>query len=202
MVAAFEDADAGGICIEDSAYPRRNSLLPGARQLTPTHAFADRIATACAARRNASFSVVARVESLVAKMGVSETLTRGAQYAAAGADAVVVHSKSPCYDEVLAVAKEWAEPVPLLLIPTAYPSITFDEVQRLGNICALIYANQGLRAAMHATTMAFRQILQDGHGADVQRWIAPVGELLGERTEAELAAEDPAMQIPRNKTGG
>ena len=59
-----------------------------------------------------------------------------------------------------------------------YPELPIQRLQEFGNVCMIIYANQGLRAAMGATEKAFRQIQNDGHAGGVEGWIAPIDELL------------------------
>ena len=51
--------------------------------------------------------VVARTEALIAGLGKAETLRRGAAYAEAGADAVLIHSKEKTPDEILEFCRAW-----------------------------------------------------------------------------------------------
>ena len=178
VVSAFESGGAAGICIEDTAYPKCNSLLEGSRGLTPSLEFAERVSRACDARTSDEFLIVARVEALIAGLGPEETLRRAADYERAGADAIVIHAKNRSDEEVLGVVRTWTGSAPLVLIPTMYPELPIQRLQEFGNVCMIIYANQGLRAAMGATEKAFRQIQNDGHAGGVEGWIAPIDELL------------------------
>lgn len=178
VVQGFELCGAAGICIEDTAYPKRNSLLEGPRNLTPPPEFAQRVSRACSARRNREFLIVARVEALVAGLGHDETLRRAAIYEKAGADAIVLHSKATTDEEVLGVVQAWTGSAPLVLIPTTYPGLPIQRIQQSGSVRMLIYANQGLRAAMWATEKVFRQIEHDGHAGGVEQWIKPIDEVL------------------------
>jgi len=194
VVHGFELCGAAGICIEDTAYPKRNSLLDGPRDLTPPPEFAQRISRACSARQNHEFLIVARVEALVAGLGHDETLRRAAIYEQAGADAIVLHSKATTDEEVLDVVNAWTGSVPIVLIPTTYPGMPIRRVRQFGNVRMLIYANQGLRAAMWATEKAFRQIRHDRHAGGVEQWIKPVEEVLDlqiQFSQREQSAIDP-----------
>ena len=54
-----------------------------------------------AARFSGGPMVVARTEALIAGLGRDEALRRGAAYAEAGADAVLIHSKQKTPQEIL-----------------------------------------------------------------------------------------------------
>lgn len=94
VVTAFESCGAAGICIEDMAWPKCNSLLDRSHALASPVEFADRVTRACQARRSDKFVIIARVEALVAGMGIDEALHRAGRYEKAGADAIVIHAKS------------------------------------------------------------------------------------------------------------
>jgi 2-methylisocitrate lyase-like PEP mutase family enzyme len=145
LVPLIEDCGIEGVCLEDKAYPRHNSLSARPQRLARPEDFAVKVRAAVAARRDPRFLVVARVESLVAGEPLREALVRAALYVEAGADAVVVHSKSDTAHEVLEFARRWARRAPLLVIPTTYPSLS-AQVARNAGIAGLIYANQLVRA--------------------------------------------------------
>jgi phosphoenolpyruvate phosphomutase len=199
VVSAFESVGAGGICMEDTAYPKCNSLLPGSRRLSNPTAFAERISTACAARENDAFQIFARVEALVAGLGIEEALRRASFYGRAGADAIVIHAKTRCDKDVIEVVRNWEGSTPLVLIPTMYPDLSIDQIESYGSVRFVIYANQGLRAAMGATETAMRQIQADRHAGRVDQWIAPVDDLLStqkELLERESKGESLGSQQP------
>jgi len=198
VVSAFESCGAAGICIEDTAYPKCNSLFEGSRRLTPPLEFAERVSRACDARTSDEFLIVARVEALIAGLGHDEALRRAATYEQAGSDAIVIHAKSRNDEEVVGVVLAWTGSAPLVLIPTMYPWLQIQQLQPLGNVRMVIYANQGLRAAMGATEKAFRQIQHDGHAGGVEQWITPIDELLdlqSQLSREELAAVDPPEDV-------
>src|SRR5438552_8849052 len=94
-VGEFERAGAAGICIEDNDFPKRCSFYAGVRRdLVAVDEHARKIEAATEDRRNHAFAVVARTEALIAGLGIDEALARARAYAAAGADAVLVHSKA------------------------------------------------------------------------------------------------------------
>ena len=66
------------------------------------------------------FSVVARVEALIAGWPQDEALRRALAYADAGADAVLIHSKESEPDQVLEFMARWTGGCPVVIVPTMY----------------------------------------------------------------------------------
>src|SRR6059036_1069931 len=132
-VAEYERAGVAGICIEDNIFPKRCSFYAGVqRELVPTDEHVRKIQAAKAAQHDPDFVVIARTEALIAGWGQDEALKRAAAYADAGADAVLIHSKSPTFDELRAVSQQWSGRVPLVVVPTIFGSVTADELERHG----------------------------------------------------------------------
>lgn len=199
VVEAFESVGAGGICMEDTAYPKRNSLLAGSRLLSEAKSFAERVSTAISVRTCTEFLIFARVEALVAGLGIEEALRRASLYELAGADAIVIHAKTRCHDDVMEVVRNWQGTTPLVLIPTKFPNLSIDQMGSCGTVGFVIYANQGLRAAISATESAMRQIQEDRHAGNVDRWIAPIERLLS--TQTELLANESMHQRSESPPG-
>ena len=150
-VKKFEEAGIAGISIEDKKFPKDNSLLEGGRQdLAPLEEFAGKIKAAKDHQQNKEFIVIARVEALIAGWGQAEAMKRSLRYVEAGADCVLIHSKSKQPDEILEFIRNWDSPAPLVLVPTNYPSLTLDAVERLRKVKLFIYANQPMRASVKA----------------------------------------------------
>ena len=162
VIERYEAAGMAAVVMEDKMFPKDTSLLAGGRQeLVRVEEFQGKIEAALAARRDRDFMVIARVEALIAGMGQEEARMRGEKYAEAGADAILIHSKSKKPDEIVHFIKEWRLPVPLVLVPTSYPELTEADIEKLGKVKLVIYANQGLRAAVTAMEKVFAQIRAD-----------------------------------------
>lgn len=190
MVRCFEEAGVAAVCLEDKTFPKRNSFLPVEQELVPIPEFVAKLRAAKAAQRDPDFAVVARVEALVAGLGAAETLRRARAYAAAGADAVLVHSKDKSPDTVLGVVQAWRSPVPLVLVPTTYFTVTAAELEALG-VRMVIYANHGLRSAVRAMEETYARILATGSTAAVEGTIAPLAEIFAlQGVPARLAATE------------
>lgn len=138
---------AAALCLEDSSYPKVNSFRTDRVQsLAPVD-----LVTGQLARMRAVVGpdavLIARTEALIAGHDVPTALDRAHQYAAAGADAVLIHSKDATGAQPRCIAELWSHPAPLVTIPTAFPQLGWQELGNLGfRMC--IYANQLTRAAM------------------------------------------------------
>ncbi|MFC1621026.1 isocitrate lyase/phosphoenolpyruvate mutase family protein [Candidatus Omnitrophota bacterium] len=181
MVRRYEAAGIAAVCIEDKKFPKVNSLFLGGRQeLAPIAEFVGKITAAKNTQVSNSFMVIARVEALIAGAGEKEALLRAEKYVEAGADAILIHSKSKKYDEIVSFAKKWDKRAPLVIVPTTYPSIMADlskeELSGLG-IKMLIYANHGLRASIKATVQVLKEIKSSGGIHNIDEKIAPLDEV-------------------------
>ena len=145
-VKAYESAGAAAVVVEDKQFPKDTSLLEGGRQeLLTTAAFCGKIEAATANRRARDFLIIARTEALIAGFGQAEAKNRAEAYVDAGADAVLIHSKSKTPDEVVTFVEGWTKRVPLVVVPTAYPQLTEAKITALKKVRMVIYGNHGIR---------------------------------------------------------
>ena len=129
---------------------------------------------------------MARTEALIAGLGQEEALRRGAAYAEAGADAVLIHSKQKTPDEILAFCRAWPGRVPLVLVPTSYPQLSFADIAASGKVGLVICGNHAIRAAVAAMRGVFRRILAEGGIAGVEGDIASVAEVFALQGDARV----------------
>ncbi|HSU04073.1 MAG TPA: phosphonopyruvate hydrolase [Acetobacteraceae bacterium] len=189
LVPRYAAAGVAAVVIEDKTFPKDSSLRPGGRQvLVPLEEFQGKIA---AARIADGPLVMARTEALIAGLGQNEALRRGEAYAEAGADAVLIHSKQKTPDEILAFCHAWSGRVPLVLVPTSYPQLSFAQVAALGKVGMIICGNHAIRAAVAAMRATFARILADGGISGIEADIATVAEIFalqGDDTMRKLEA--------------
>ena len=172
-----ERAGVAAICIEDNVYPKRCSFYAGVRrELIPLEEHCGKIQAAKAAQTIPDFVVIARTEALIAGWGQEEALTRAKAYADAGADAVLIHSKSSTFDELRAVAKAWSGRVPLVVVPTIFDQVTAAELEEAG-FKIVIYANQMVRAGIRAMRDALTVIKKDTRPGSVNDQIVKLKEV-------------------------
>jgi len=191
VVGVYARAGAAAVVIEDKTFPKDTSLLAGARQeLVRVEEFQGKIEAARDAGAAHDLVVIARTEALIAGAGIEEALRRGAAYAEAGAELVLIHSRQKTPDEIVAFAERWPGTVPLVIVPTAYPALTEEKVRALGKIAIVIYANHAVRAAVAAMREVFAAIRRDGGIHRVDKRIAAVEDIFDlQRVGAMKAAE-------------
>ena len=172
-----ERAGVAAISIEDNVYPKRCSFYAGVRrELIPIDEHCGKIRAAKAAQTIPDFMVIARTEALIAGWGQDEALKRAEAYAEAGADAVLIHSKSPTFDELKTVAKAWSGRVPLVVVPTIFDGVTAAEMEDAG-FKIVIYANQMVRASIRAMRDALDIIKKDTRPGSVNDRIVKLKEV-------------------------
>jgi phosphoenolpyruvate phosphomutase len=176
-VEQYERAGVAGLCIEDNIFPKRCSFYVGVqRELVPIEEHVRKIQAAKAVQQNPDFVIIARTEAFIAGWGKQEALKRARAYAEAGADAVLVHSKSSTFDELKDFAESWDRPCPLVAVPTTYASIAAKDLTSAG-FKLVIFANQTLRAAVKAMRETLAILKQETHPSAVDDRIATLPEI-------------------------
>lgn len=163
-VKRLEESGVDWIVIEDKAFPKRNSLDKKATHiLEDVDKFCKKIDAG--KRVTEEIKIIARLESLIVKHSMYEALLRAEAYINAGADGIMIHSKSEISgDEVLKFAKKFREQfpeIPLMCVPTTYNNITDKELEKAGfNI--ICHANHLLRASIKAMKETIDTIYKQG----------------------------------------
>jgi phosphoenolpyruvate phosphomutase len=175
-VRRYERRGIAGICVEDKVFPKINSYAAAPQILVATKDFTEKIAAAKQEQSDPQFVFIARTEAFIAGLGVSEALERAHAYAAAGADAILVHSKSNRPDQVFEFAAQWDGSVPLVAVPTSYASVDEQALTAHG-FGLVIYANHTLRAAVHAVRDVLAELDRAGQASAVDPQIAGMAEI-------------------------
>jgi phosphoenolpyruvate phosphomutase len=174
-----------GVCIEDKLFPKTNSFIGERQPLADVEEFCGRIKAGKDSQSDDDFVIVARTEALISGHGLDQALLRAEAYHAAGADAILIHSKQKTASEVLAFAKRWQNRCPLIIVPTTYHA-TPTSLFRQAGISTVIWANHNLRAAITAMREATRQIWADESVREVEGRVASVQEIFRLVGNAEL----------------
>ena len=150
MVKKYEKAGIAAISIEDKVFPKQNSLLEdGTQELLSEKDFVAKLIAAKEAKISDDFMIIARVEALIAGLGVDEAIKRAQAYEKAGADAILIHSKKNTPEEIFEFSDRWEGKIPLISIPTSYPTVTLNELVSK-KFKMVIYANHTLRSSYTA----------------------------------------------------
>jgi phosphoenolpyruvate phosphomutase len=193
MVRKFEAAGVAAVCIEDKLFPKMNSFVKGRQELAPIGEFVGKIMAAKSARVSPDFMVIARTEAFIAGWGEEEALLRAAKYVEAGADAILVHSKRTDAAEVIGFADKWRNRAPLVIVPTTYPGIMDDfsdaELIRRG-IRMVIFANQGIRAAIRAMDNVMGKMRRSRGTCDLKNELVPMADVFDLQGVAQLKEKE------------
>ncbi|NQV84483.1 MAG: phosphoenolpyruvate mutase [Rhodospirillales bacterium] len=184
-----------GICIEDKLFPKTNSFLGEGQPLADIDEFSGKIKAGKDSQLDDSFSIVARLEAFIAGRGLAEALRRAEAYHAAGADALLVHSKLSTAEEIEAFAAEWGGRCPLVIVPTKYFRTPTDDFRKVG-ISVAIWANHNMRAAITAMRDTSRQIFREESLAGVDGNMVKVKEVF-ELTGNDELAEAEKKYLPQ-----
>ncbi|MHC8441984.1 MAG: phosphoenolpyruvate mutase [Candidatus Eutrophobiaceae bacterium] len=200
LVAKLEQRSIAGVCIEDKEFPKTNSFINGHRQqLADIDEFCGKIQAGKDSQASEEFCIVARTEALIAGFSMKEALRRCERYRQAGADAVLIHSKSTQPDEILEFARHWEQRCPVVIVPTTYYSTPTEVFERAG-INLIIWANQTIRASIINMQKICREIVTTRSARNVEERITPMHELFALQGADELAAAENRYLLSRKST--
>ena len=200
-VKKFESAGVAAICIEDKTFPKQNSLLKnGSHQLISEKEFVAKIIAAKEAKINKNFMIIARTEALIAETGMDDAMTRASAYESAGADAILIHSKKTTSDEIFEFSKLWNGNIPLVVVPTTYPTVSIDDLIK-NNFKMIIYANQTLRAAYTAMNNVLKQLNNSKRISDITEEIASMEDIFNLQEMYEIKNQEKIINENLKKMG-
>lgn len=165
-VRSLERMGVSAVIIEDKVGLKRNSLLgPDVSQSRESiENFCYKISAGKAAQATNDFAIIGRIESFILNAGIEDALLRAREYVAAGADGLMIHSRSHEPDEIFAFCDRFrktdADTI-LVVAPTSYAGVYEHELRERG-VNVVIYANHLLRAAYPAMMQAAQVILESG----------------------------------------
>ena len=200
-VKKFELAGVAAICIEDKTFPKQNSLLKnGKHELISEKEFVAKILAAKEAKSNKNFMIIARTEALIAELGMNEALQRATAYQNAGADAILIHSKKETPDEIFEFSESWKGKIPLVVVPTTYPSVGIDELIK-NKFKMTIYANQTLRVAYSAMNNMLREIKDCKRISDIKQEMSSMEDIFELQKMYEIKNQEKMIEDNLKKMG-
>ena len=181
-VKSLERLGVSAIIIEDKIGLKKNSLLGNEVFQTQDSIgnFQYKIKTGKKAQVTEDFMIIARIESLILEKGLDDALERAEAYIEAGADGIMIHSRSKTPDEVIHFCnsyKKFKVRKPLVAVPTSYNSIKDEELAELG-INIVIHANHLLRSAYPAMVKTARNILLNDRSLEASQDCISIKEIL------------------------
>jgi phosphoenolpyruvate phosphomutase len=201
MIKKYENAGIAGISIEDKIFPKQNSLLENGKQvLISEKEFVAKIIAARESKQSKDFMIIARTEALIAGMGMDEALKRAYAYENAGANAILIHSKKNNPEEIFEFSDMWKGSIPLVVVPTSYPSVSIDELIS-HKIKMVIYANQSLRVAHAAMSRVLKEINQSKKLTDVSEEMSSMEQIFHLQKIFNINEEEEDIEKELKKLG-
>jgi len=201
MIKKYENAGIAGISIEDKIFPKQNSLLEnGKQELISEKEFVAKIIAARESKQNQDFMIIARTEALIAGMGTNEALKRAYAYEKAGASAILIHSKKNNPSEIFEFSDMWKGSIPLVVVPTSYPSVSIDELIS-HEIKMVIYANQSLRIAHASMLRILKKINESKKLTDVDEEMSSMEEIFHLQKISNINEEEKNVEKELKKLG-
>ena len=201
LVKQYEQAGVAGISIEDKIFPKQNSLLKnGKQELLSEKEFVAKIIAGKEAKINKNFMIIARTEALIAGLGVDEAIKRATAYENAGADAILIHSKSDTPKEVFEFCNLWKGVVPIIVVPTSYGDVTINELEE-HNVKMVIYANQTLRIAHKAMSILLKKLEKANSLDEVDEEISSMEEIFELQKMFEIHSQEKDIETKLKNMG-
>ncbi|MBR6770472.1 MAG: phosphoenolpyruvate mutase [Lachnospiraceae bacterium] len=181
-VKTLERMGVSAIIIEDKVGLKKNSLFGTdvEQQQDSIENFCHKIRVGKSAQTTSDFMIIARIESLILKQGMEDAINRAFAYVKAGADGIMIHSKSDKPDEVREFCKIFREKykdIPIVVVPTTYNVVTESELAECG-VNVIIYANHLIRSAFPAMNKVAHMILENERSLEASENCMSIKEIL------------------------
>ena len=181
-VRSLERMGVSAVIIEDKVGLKRNSLFgTEVKQTQDTiEHFCEKIAAGKRGQLSDDFMIIARIESLILGKGQEDAMERARAYVKAGADGIMIHSRSKDPEEILSFCDAFRsedKTTPIVVVPTSYNVITEKELATHG-VNIVIYANQLIRAAFPAMENVAKEILKHHRAKEVDAQLLPIKKII------------------------
>ena len=182
MVRSLERLGVSSVIIEDKKGNKRNSLFEDtSNQLQDSvEDFSYKISEGKKSLVTKDFMIMARIESFILGNGLEDAIERAEAYIEAGADGIMIHSKSKTPDEIISFCKEYKKlkkVVPLVVVPSTYNKVTEKELTNIG-VNVVIYANHLLRSAYPSMVDTATSILKNKRSHEANDKCLPIKQVL------------------------
>ena len=182
LVKNLEKIGVSALVLEDKKGLKINSLFQDQSKSFQENIieFSKKIKIAVNSRISKDFMIIARIESLILGKSINDALYRAEKYSAAGADAIVIHSKEKTPKEIFQFAKLFKKSKfykPMIAIPSTY-SKTYEKELIKHDFKIVIYANHLLRASYKAMHETARKILINKRTFEIEKNITPINEII------------------------
>ena len=181
-IKSAERLGISALIIEDKKGLKKNSLLKDTSRQTQEGKikFSEKISVGKKAQISDDFMIIARIESFILGKGLNDAISRAHSYIEAGADGIMIHSKSKNPKEVIAFSKVFRKSykkIPLVSVPSSYNQISEKTLYENG-FNMVIYANHMLRASYPAMQNVAKTILEKNRSKEADKKLLSIKEIL------------------------
>jgi len=182
-IKTLERLGISAIIIEDKVGGKRNSLFGTSvkQQQDSIENFSKKIREGKLSQVTEDFMIIARIESLILKQGLADSLKRAEAYIDAGADSIMIHSKEKDGKEIVEFCNSYNQlnkRMPLVVVPSTYSHMKESDLSELG-INVVIYANHLLRSAYPAMVETAKSILINQRAKEASdKYCMPIKEII------------------------
>ena len=187
--------DVGGVAIEDKLFPKTNSFIDGEKQkLADPDEFAGKIRAGKDFLKSIGredFVIISRVESFITGYDLDDALMRARKYAAAGVDAILMHSKIQDESQIESFMNAWNKEskVPVVIVPTKYYKTPSSKFQELG-VSLVIWANHNMRSCIKAMQETSQTIFEEQSLMSIEENVAPLKDVFRLQNAEDLKETD------------
>ena len=181
-VKSAERLGISALIIEDKKGLKKNSLLEDtSKQIQEDKLkFSEKIQIGKKAQVSSDFMIIARIESFILGKGIKDAISRAKSYVDAGADGIMIHSKSKSPKDIFEFAKKFRRiyrEIPLVAVPSSYNHVKENILKEKGfNI--IIYANHMLRASYPSMQNVAKKILLNQRSKEASKNLLSINEIL------------------------
>ena len=182
-VKTLERLGVSAVIIEDKIGSKRNSLFGDSveQQQDSIENFCEKINAGKKAQVTTDFMIIARIESLILNQGIEDALKRSKAYVKAGADGILIHSKSKDGNEIIQFCdkfRQFDKITPLVVVPSTFSHLYEDDFKKIG-VNIIIYANHLIRAAYPSMQKTAELILQSGRAKEAsEKYCMPIKDII------------------------
>ena len=182
LVKSLERSGVSSMIIEDKVGLKKNSLFKnqkGVKQDTIKN-FSKKISLIKKVKNSNDFLLAARIESFILGKKLDDALKRAVAYSKAGADLIMIHSKSESPDEIFNFSKIFSKnkySKPIIAVPSTY-SKTHEKDLIKNGIKIIIYANQMMRSSYPAMLNTAKSILKYQRSYEIEKKIVSVKNMI------------------------
>jgi phosphoenolpyruvate phosphomutase len=182
LVKNLEKIGVSALVLEDKKGLKMNSLFQDQSKASQDSIieFSKKIKVVVNSRISRDFMIIARIESLILGKSIKDALHRAEKYSAAGADAILIHSKEKVPKEIFQFAKLFKKSKfykPMIAIPSTY-SKTYEKELIKNDFKIVIYANHLLRASYKAMNETAKKLLIHQRAFEVEKNITSINEII------------------------